>query len=142
MILSRFLLRIGNISDKICGGNQNTHFVLSYTYLEDQRYVILNKYSRNQLDATNSDLLVSIFMPIIRRSNCVPLPIVFCPVVAVGMLKSRVARCVHCVGNILHTVYTARHPTLQHHNSYNRTTIDSGTQLDLLIMGIKVAETC
>jgi len=24
-------------------------------------------------------------------------------------------------GNILHTVNTARHPTLQHHNSYNRT---------------------
>jgi len=33
---------------------------------------------------------------------------------------------VHCVenvasGNILHTVHTAYHPTLQHHNSYNRT---------------------
>jgi len=24
-------------------------------------------------------------------------------------------------GNILHTVHTACHPTLQHHNSYNRT---------------------
>jgi len=24
-------------------------------------------------------------------------------------------------GNILHTVHTARHPTLQHRNSYNRT---------------------
>ena len=48
-------------------------------------------------------------MPIIRRSNCVPLPVVFCPVLAVVMLESRVARCVHCVenvarGNILHTV--------------------------------------
>jgi len=34
-----------------------------------------------------------------------------------------VARCVHCVENvaILHTVHTARHPTLQLHNSYNRT---------------------
>ena len=37
----------------------------------------------------------------IRRSDCVPLPIVVCPVVAVVMLESRVARCVH--------------------NSYNRT---------------------
>ena len=52
-------------------------------------------------------------MPIIRRSDCVPLPIVVCPVVAVVMLESRVARCVHCVenvacyaGNILHTVHT------------------------------------
>ena len=24
-------------------------------------------------------------------------------------------------GNILHTVHTSCHPTLQHHNSYNRT---------------------
>ena len=48
-------------------------------------------------------------MPIIRRSDCVPLPIVVCPVVAVVMLESRLARCVHC------------QPTLQHHYSYNRT---------------------
>jgi len=68
------------------------------------------------------------FMPIIRRSVCVSLPMVVCPVVAVVMLESRVARRVHCVenvacyaGNILHTVQTACHPTLQHHNSYNRT---------------------
>jgi hypothetical protein len=40
------------------------------------------------------------FMPIIRRSDCVPLPIVVCPVVAVVMLESRVARCVHCVENV------------------------------------------
>ena len=39
-------------------------------------------------------------MPIIRRSNCVPLPIVVCPVVAVVMLESWVARCVHCVENV------------------------------------------
>jgi len=38
-----------------------------------------------------------IFMPIIRTSNCVPLPIVVCPVVAVVMLDSRVAKCMHCV---------------------------------------------
>jgi len=39
-------------------------------------------------------------MPIIRRSNCVPLPVVVCPVVAVVMLEIRVARCVHCVENV------------------------------------------
>jgi len=55
-------------------------------------------------------------MPIIRRFNCVPLPIVVSPVVAVVMLEDRVARCVHTVG--------------------------SGTQLDLLMMGIKMPETC
>ena len=38
-----------------------------------------------------------IFMPIIRRSNCVPLPIVVCPVVAVVKLESRVASCVQFV---------------------------------------------
>ena len=39
-------------------------------------------------------------MPIIRRSDCVPLPIVVCPVVAIVMLESLVARCVHCVENV------------------------------------------
>jgi len=50
-------------------------------------------------------------MPIVRRSDCVPLPMFVCPVVDVVMLESRVASCVHCVenvaciaGNILHTV--------------------------------------
>ena len=42
-----------------------------------------------------------IFMPIIRRSDCFPLPIVVCPVVAVVMLESRVARCVHCLENVV-----------------------------------------
>jgi len=67
-------------------------------------------------------------MHIVRRSNCVLLPIVVCPLVAVVKLESRVARCVHCVenvacyaGNILHTVHTPCHSTLQLHNSYNRT---------------------
>jgi len=36
-----------------------------------------------------------VFTPIIRRSDCVTLPIVFCPIVAVVMLESRVASCVH-----------------------------------------------
>jgi len=39
-------------------------------------------------------------MPIIRRFDCAPPPIVVCPVVAVVMLESRVARCVHCVENV------------------------------------------
>ena len=39
-------------------------------------------------------------MPIIRRSDYVPLLIVVCPVVAVVMLESRVARCVQCVENV------------------------------------------
>jgi len=69
-------------------------------------------------------------MSIIRRSDCVPLPIVVCPVVAVVMLESRVARCVHCVENVACsccdlgesgwqdecTVHTSCQPTLQHHN--------------------------
>jgi len=41
-------------------------------------------------------------------------------------LTGKMARCVHCVenvapGNTVHTVHTSCHPTLQHHNSYNRT---------------------
>ena len=50
-------------------------------------------------------------MPIIRRSNYVPLPMVVCPVVAVVMLESRVVSCVHCVENV----------ACPHHNIYNRT---------------------
>ena len=66
-------------------------------------------------------------MAIIRRSNCVPLPIVVCPVVDVVMLESRVARCVQLCGECCLTatfstqLHTSCHPTLQHHNSYNRT---------------------
>jgi len=68
-------------------------------------------------------------MPIIRRSDCAPLPIVVCPVVAVVMLESLVARCVQCVENVVclrqatfsTQWHTSCHPTLQHHNSYNRT---------------------
>jgi hypothetical protein len=37
-----------------------------------------------------------VFTPIIRESDCVLLPMVFCPVIVVVMLESRVARCVHC----------------------------------------------
>jgi len=69
-------------------------------------------------------------MPIIRRSYCVPLPIVVCPVVlvAVVMLVSR-----------WQTVCTVRRmlPAMQ-----ATLGIGSGTQLDLLTMGVKMPETC
>ena len=39
-------------------------------------------------------------MPIVRRTDCVPLPMVVCPVIAVAMLESPVASCVHCVENV------------------------------------------
>ena len=39
-------------------------------------------------------------MPIVRGTDCVPLPMVVCPVVAVVMLESRVASCVQCVENV------------------------------------------
>ena len=40
------------------------------------------------------------------------------------------------------TVHTSCHPTLQHHNSYNRTeTIRNETQSDLLMIGVKTPET-
>jgi len=35
-------------------------------------------------------------MLIVRRTDCVPLPVVVCPVVAVVMLESWVASCVQC----------------------------------------------
>ena len=38
-------------------------------------------------------------MPIVRRTDCVPLPMVVCPVIAVVMLEIWVASCVHCVEN-------------------------------------------
>ena len=44
-------------------------------------------------------------MTIVRKSDCVPLPIVVCPFVAVVMLESRVARCVHCVENVARCVH-------------------------------------
>ena len=113
----------------------------------------------NQLHATNSHLLVinyfsTCFGRLYAHHQEVGMRFTaygFCPVVAVVMLESRVARCLHCAegvawqacfgrlyahhqevgmrftayvcltGNILHTVHTSCHPTLQHHNSYNRT---------------------
>ena len=57
-------------------------------------------------------------MPIVRRSDCVPLPTVVCPVVAVVMQES---------------ITTA---------TKGQTTIGSGAQSDRLTMGIKIPETC
>ena len=81
-------------------------------------------------------------MPIIRRSDCVPLPIVVCPVVAVVMLESRVARCVHCVENVAGGTLLATILSGITTATAGQTTIGSGTQLDLLMMGIKMPETC
>jgi len=39
-------------------------------------------------------------MPIVTRSDCIPIPIVVCPVIAVVILESWVERCVHCVENV------------------------------------------
>jgi len=45
-------------------------------------------------------IIIIIIIIIVRRSNCVPLPIVVCPVVGDVMLENRVASCVHCVENV------------------------------------------
>ena len=90
-------------------------------------------------------------MPVIRRSDCVPLPIVVCPVVAVVMLESRVARCVQCVVNVAclrQTTFSTHCTRLATRLSSittattGQTTIGRGTQLDLQMMGIKMPETC
>jgi len=88
-------------------------------------------------------------MPIIRRSDCVPLPIVVCPVVAVVILESRVARCAHCVENVAcQATFSTQCAHLSTQLSSittatkGQTTIGSGTQSDLLMMGIKMPETC
>jgi len=90
-------------------------------------------------------------MPIITRSNCLPLTIVVYPVVAVVMLESRVERCVRCVENVS-CLRQATFSTQCAHLSTRlssittattgQTTIVSGTQSDLLMMGIKMPETC
>jgi len=88
-------------------------------------------------------------MPIVRRSYCVPLPIVVCPVVAVVILESRVARCVHCVENVAcQATFSTQCTHLPTRLSSittattGQTTIGSGKQYDLLMMGIKMPETC
>ena len=49
-------------------------------------------------------------MPIIRRFDCVPLPIVVCPVVAVVMLESRVSKmCALCGECCLPTQWTGKY---------------------------------
>jgi len=85
-------------------------------------------------------------MPIVRRSNCVPLPIVVCPVVAVVKLESRLARCVHCVESqatfSTQCTHLANRLSSFTTDTTGQTTIGSGTQLHLLTMGIKMPETC
>jgi len=47
-------------------------------------------------------------------------------------------------GNNLHTVHTSRHPRLSSITTATtgQATVGSGTQSDLLMMGIKMPETC
>jgi len=89
-------------------------------------------------------------MPIVRRSNCVQLSTVVYPVVAVVMLESRLARCVQCVQNVAclrqatfstHCTHLANRISSITTATTGQTTVDSGTQLDLLTMGIKMPET-
>ena len=55
-------------------------------------------------------------MPIIRRSNCIPLPIVVCPVVAVVMLESGGELCALCGECCLHS---RQHPDDGHKDARN-----------------------
>jgi len=65
---------------------------------------------------------------------------VFCPVVAVVMLASRVARCVHCEEDVaLHLATRLASVTTA---TIGHKTIGSETQSDLLMMGVKTPETC
>jgi hypothetical protein len=49
---------------------------------------------------TVSQHVSGVFTPIIRGSDCISQPMVFCPVVAAVMLESRVVRCVHCLEKV------------------------------------------
>ena len=64
---------------------------------------------RDQLDATISDFIVNQLFLSMFRAPLHP--------------SSGGQTAFHCLwsSNLLHTVHTACHPTLQHHNSYNRT---------------------
>ena len=73
--------------------------------------------------------------PIIRRSDRVSLPMVFCPVVAVVVLESRMASCVHS------TQCTRLAIRLSNTTTGQKTT-GSETRSDLLMMGVKTPETC
>jgi hypothetical protein len=48
----------------------------------------------------NPQHVSGVFTPIVRRSDCLLLPMVSCPVIVVMMLESRVVRCVHCDGDV------------------------------------------
>ena len=80
-----------------------------------------------------------VFTPIIRRSDCVILPMVFCPVVAVVMLESRGAGCVQSSTQCTHLAIRLCNITIV---TTEQKTIGSVTQSDLLMMGVKTSETC
>ena len=75
--------------------------------------------------------------------------VVVCPVVAVVVLESRMASCVHCVENVAcYATFSTQCTQLATRLTSittaitGQTTTGSGTQLDLLMMGIKMPETC
>jgi len=70
-------------------------------------------------------------MPISRRSDCVPLPIVVCPVVAVVMPRQHSPHSAH--------IFLPKYPASQ---QLGQTNIGSGMESDLLMMGNKMPETC
>ena len=79
-------------------------------------------------------------MPIIRRSNCVPLPIVVCPVYSCcDAGESGGKLCALCGERCLTAATRLSSITTA---TTEQTTIGSGTQLDLLMMGIKMPESC
>jgi len=63
---------------------------------------------------------------------------VFCPVVAVVMLESGVARCVHCEEEVASSTRLSSITTA----TTGQKAIGSVTQSDLLMMGVKMPETC
>jgi len=88
-------------------------------------------------------------MPVIRRSDRVPLPVVVCPVVAVVMLESWVERCVQCVENVAclsqatfstHCTQLSTRLSSITTATTGQTTVGRGTRSDLLMTGIKMPE--
>jgi len=80
-------------------------------------------------------------MPIVRSSDCVPLPIVVCPVVAVVMLESRVGKMCALCGEGCQTA--VRSPPA-YFTAVCRVTIPEAVviQLVLLMMISVLLETC
>ena len=93
---------------------------LTSLYSND-RASLISKWRRDQLDATISDVLV-----INCSSTCFGRLYAHHQEARLRFTAYDFLSCcswcdVDSSSNLLHTVHTACHPTLQHHNSYNRT---------------------